>query len=64
MNKLIINQGVLMRTTITQVRRHIDDIKVYKFLKINYKDDKKIRKVKNTVNKYMADIRPDRLTTC
>jgi hypothetical protein len=31
-----------------------------KFLKINYKDDKKIRKF----NKYMADIRPDRLTTC
>jgi hypothetical protein len=31
---------------------------------MNYKDDKKIREVKNTVNKYMADIRPDRLTTC
>jgi hypothetical protein len=31
----------------------------------NYKDAKKIRKVKkNTVNKYMADIRPDRLATC
>jgi hypothetical protein len=35
-------------------------IKVQKFLKINYKDDKKIR----TVNKYMANIRPDRLTSC
>jgi hypothetical protein len=34
-------------------------IKMWKFLKINYKDDKKIRTVKkNTVNKYMADIRP------
>jgi hypothetical protein len=33
-------------------------IKIQKFLKINYKDDKKIRKVKNTVNKYMADIWP------
>jgi hypothetical protein len=32
---------------------------------MNYKDDKKNRKVKkNTVNKYMTDIRPDRLTTC
>jgi hypothetical protein len=30
-------------------------IKMSKFLKINCKDDKKIRKVKkNTVNKYMA----------
>jgi hypothetical protein len=35
-----------------------------KCLKINYKDDKKIREVKNTVNKYIADIRPDRLMTC
>jgi hypothetical protein len=36
-----------------------------KFLKINYKDDKKTGKVKkNAVNKYMADIRPARLTTC
>jgi hypothetical protein len=25
MNKLIINQDVLLRTPITQVRRHIDD---------------------------------------
>jgi hypothetical protein len=25
MNKLIINQDVLLRTLITQVRRHIDD---------------------------------------
>jgi hypothetical protein len=25
MNKLIINQEVLLRTPITQVRRHIDD---------------------------------------
>jgi hypothetical protein len=29
-----------------------------------YKDDINIRKVKNTVNKYMADIRLDRLMTC
>jgi hypothetical protein len=28
-----------------------------------YKDDKKIRKYKKSVNKYMADLRPDRLTT-
>jgi hypothetical protein len=28
---------------------------------MNYKDHKRL---KNTVNKYMADIRPDRLTTC
>jgi hypothetical protein len=33
MNKLIINQDVLLRTPVTQVRRQI-------------KDDKKIRKVK------------------
>jgi hypothetical protein len=26
-NKLIINQDVLLRTPITQVRRHIDDLK-------------------------------------
>jgi hypothetical protein len=25
MNKLIINQGVLLRTPISQMRRHIDD---------------------------------------
>jgi hypothetical protein len=25
---------------------------------------KRLEKLKNTVNKYMADIRPDRLTTC
>jgi hypothetical protein len=43
MNKLVINQDVLLRTPITQVRRMI---KMSKFLKINYKDDKKIRKVK------------------
>jgi hypothetical protein len=28
MNKLIINQDVLLRTPITQVRRHIDDLKL------------------------------------
>jgi hypothetical protein len=38
--------------------------KFLKFLKINYKDDKRLERLKNTVNKYMADIRPDRLTTC
>jgi hypothetical protein len=26
-NKLIVNQDVLLRTPITQVRRHIDDLK-------------------------------------
>jgi hypothetical protein len=31
---------------------------------MNYKDDKILESLKNTVNKYMADIRPDRLTTC
>jgi hypothetical protein len=25
---------------------------------------KRLERLKNTVNKYMADIRPDRLTTC
>jgi hypothetical protein len=29
-NKLIINQDVLLRTPITQVRRHIDDEKILK----------------------------------
>jgi hypothetical protein len=28
MNKLIINQDVLLRTPITQERRHIDDLKL------------------------------------
>jgi hypothetical protein len=27
MNKLIINKDVLLRTPITQVRRHIDEVK-------------------------------------
>jgi hypothetical protein len=35
-----------------------------RFLKMNYKDDKNLERLKNTVNKYMADIRPDRLMTC
>jgi hypothetical protein len=39
-------------------------IKMWKFLKINYKDNKKIRKVKHPVNKYMANVQTDRLTTC
>jgi hypothetical protein len=25
---------------------------------------KRLERIKNTINKYMADIRPDRLTTC
>jgi hypothetical protein len=37
---------MLLRTLITQVRRHIDDGNVLKVFKNNYKDDKKIRKVK------------------
>jgi hypothetical protein len=39
-------------------------IEMQKFLKINYKNDKKMERLKNTVHKYIADIRPDRLTTC
>jgi hypothetical protein len=35
-------------------------IKMYKFLKINCKYAKKIRKVKKYFNRYMAGIRPDR----
>jgi hypothetical protein len=37
---------VLLRTPIIQVRRHIDDGRPKEFIKINYKDDKKIRKLK------------------
>jgi hypothetical protein len=37
---------------------------MYKYLKINYKDDKQLERLQNTVNKYMADIRPDEFTTC
>jgi hypothetical protein len=34
-------------------------IKMQKYLKINFKDDKKgSERLKNTINKYMADIRP------
>jgi hypothetical protein len=40
MNKLIINQDVLLRTPINQVRRHIDDGRP------EDTDNKKIRKVK------------------
>jgi hypothetical protein len=32
MNKLIINQDVLLRPTVTQVRRHIDDERLSMFL--------------------------------
>jgi hypothetical protein len=45
MSKLITNHDVLLRAPTAQVRRHIDDRRPVKFLKINY-DDKKIRKVK------------------
>jgi hypothetical protein len=34
MNKLIINQAVLLRTPITQVRRHIDDGRPDKNVKV------------------------------
>jgi hypothetical protein len=40
MNKLIINQDLLLRTLIAQVRRHIDDERLEELIKINYKDDK------------------------
>jgi hypothetical protein len=65
MNKLIINQDVLLRTSVT-IFKTINKrrLKCKSFLKINYKGDKKIRKVKNTVNKYMADLQSDRLMTC
>jgi hypothetical protein len=48
---------VILRAPISQVRGHIDEGRPEQFLKIIYKDDKKIRMLKNTLNKYMADIR-------
>jgi hypothetical protein len=32
-------------------------IKMSKFLKINYKDSKKLERLKNAVNKHMGDLR-------
>jgi hypothetical protein len=65
MNKLIINQDVLLRTPIIR-----DAVRFYREL---YEEKRKqtvqtklsmILIKENPVNKYMSDIRPDGLTTC
>jgi hypothetical protein len=65
MNKLIINQDVLLRTpmkaTIFTEQQQGPIHEIEKLLFMWIKMIKRSERLKNTVNKYMTDIRPDRL---
>jgi hypothetical protein len=53
-----------MKSSILTKQRQEPNHEMEKLLFIWIKTIKRLEKLKNTVNKYMADIRPDRLTTC
>jgi hypothetical protein len=66
MNKLIINQAAALTITmgasgntgLPHTQASVACGVLIKILNKLYKDDKNIRTTKNTVNKYMADLRP------
>jgi hypothetical protein len=67
MNKLIINQDVLLKTPMKstiltkQLQGPIHEMeKLFMWIKMI----KLLERLKNTGNKYMADTQPDRLTAC
>jgi hypothetical protein len=53
-----------MKSTILTKQRQGPIHEIEKVLFMWIKMIKRLEKLKNAVNKYMADIRPDRLTTC
>jgi hypothetical protein len=53
-----------MKSTVLTKQRQGPIHEMEKLLFIWIKMIKRLESLKNTVNKYMADIRPDRLTTC